>query len=114
MSKIDAKYWDDYSNFIKTVENITGFSPSDLLQRYEELISELSNGEENYVEWQYEFEYDKFTRSEIQKVIENPNLLSNVLLKAFREKIEILDLEFKKYIENANDQKWWENPKVRF
>ena len=114
MPKDDTKYWNDYSIFIETVENITGFSPSDLLKRYEELISELSEGEENYLEWQYESEYNKFTRKEIQRVIENPNLSSNVLLKAFREKIDILDLEFKKYIENANDLKWWENPKVRF
>ena len=114
MPKDDTKYWNDYSIFIETVENITGFSPSDLLQRYEELISELSEGKENYLEWQYEFENDKLIRNKIQRIIENPKLSSNTLLNAFRDKIEILDLEFKKYIENANDKKWWKNPKVKF
>ena len=114
MDSKNEKYWKDYTIFIEIVESTTQFSPADLMRNYQELISELANGNEYCQdEWDYEFDEDMYIRKQIQKVIENPNLLNNSLFKEFRDKIETLDFEFKKHIENENESNWWEKPKFR-
>ncbi|MAQ75450.1 MAG: hypothetical protein CL613_03855 [Aquimarina sp.] len=55
----DQKYWKDYTEFIQEVENLTNLSPSALLLRYEELIAELNDEEEDYfLEWKYELNHE--------------------------------------------------------
>jgi len=114
-TELNNKYWEDYSIFIKEVESLTGLSPSDLLTRYKALIAELTdNDEEYFLEWQYEFDDDLFTRKKIQMVLEHNAISDNTLLKSFKEEIELLDLELKKYILNSDQPDWWENPKLIF
>ncbi|AWA31135.1 hypothetical protein HYN48_14115 [Flavobacterium magnum] len=114
--KHENKYSIDYSTFIKNVENITGLSPADLLHSYEEFISGLNEYEnvENYSEWQYEFDYDAYIRIEIEKVVSNVELSNNTFLKQFKDKVELLDSQFKKFLKNGDDDKWWETPKIKF
>ncbi len=70
----DEKYWKDYTEFIKEVENLTELSPAELLSQYEILIAELNDiEEEDYLEWQYEFDFDLWTRKKIQNVIQSKN-----------------------------------------
>ncbi|RZS93247.1 hypothetical protein [Aquimarina brevivitae] len=59
-SEKDQKYWKDYTEFIQEVENLTNLSPAALLLRYEELIAELNDEEEDYfLEWKYELNLDR-------------------------------------------------------
>ncbi|MBU2928838.1 hypothetical protein [Winogradskyella psychrotolerans] len=111
----DEKYWKDYTEFIKEVENLTEFSPADLLSQYEILIAELNDiEEEDYLEWQYEFDYDLWTRQKIQNVIDHKPISENILLNQFKEKINELDSELKKHILNSDQIDWWNNPKIDF
>lgn len=102
----NEKYWKDYTDFIESVESLTGFSPASLLEIYQELVTKLDNGKEYYES--YAYEEDIFIRKQIQEIIEYPSLSNNILFEEFRDKIEKLDSEFKKHIENNNDLKWWE------
>ncbi|MCB9056390.1 MAG: hypothetical protein H6549_11065 [Chitinophagales bacterium] len=111
----DAKYWKDYTEFINEVEKLTEFSPADLLTRYKELIKELNNAdEEYYFEWQYEFDDDLWTRQRIQKVIDYKQISENILLRDFKEQIELMDSELKKHIQNSGQTDWWNNPELIF
>ena len=111
----DEKYWKDYTEFIEEVEILTELSPADLLSQYEILIAELNDiNEEDYLEWQYEFDYDLWTRQKIQNVIEHKPISENILLKHFKGKINELDLELKKYILNSNQIDWWNKPQIDF
>lgn len=111
----DEKYWKDYTEFIEEVEKLTRLSPADLLSQYEILISELRDIEEAYyLEWQYEFDFDLWTRQEIQNVINHKPISENILLKQFKEKINELDSDLKKHILNSDQIDWWKNPKIDF
>lgn len=113
--KYDDKYWRDYSTFIMEVEHLTGLSPSDLLSRYQELVSEMSdNDEKDYLEWQYELSNDMWTRQKIQTVIDYEPIYNNVLLDSFKEKVESLDQEIKKQLLNSEQADWWEGPILKF
>ena len=114
-SEKDEKYWKDYTEFIKEVENLTELSPANLLSQYEILIAELNDIEEkDYLEWQYEFDYDLWTRQKIQNVIDHKPISENILLNQFKEKINRLDSELKKHILNSDQIDWWKNPKIDF
>ncbi len=111
----DEKYWKDYTEFIKEVENLTELSPAELLSQYEILIAELNDiEEEDYLEWQYEFDFDLWTRKKIQNVIDHKPISENILLNEFKEKINEMDSELKKHILNSDQIDWWNNPKIDF
>jgi len=111
----DEKYWKDYTKFINEVEKLTELSPTDLLSRYKTLIEELNDADEDYyLEWQYELDFDLWTRKKIQKVIDHKPISKNVLLKGFKEQIESMDSELKKHILNFDETDWWNNPELKF
>ncbi len=111
----DKKYWKDYTEFIYEVEKLTELSPSDLLSQYKKLIEELNDAEEDYyLEWQYELDYDLWTRQKIQKVIDHKLISENILLKEFKKQIENMDSELKKHILNFDQTDLWNNPKLKF
>ncbi|GAA0734219.1 hypothetical protein GCM10009430_49130 [Aquimarina litoralis] len=111
----DEKYWTDYTEFLNEVEKLIELSPSDLLSRYKILIEELNDADEDYyLEWKYELDYDLWTRKKIQKVIEYKPIEKNILLKEFKEQIEIMDSELKKHILNSDQTDWWNNPELKF
>ena len=111
----DQKYWKDYTEFINKVEKLTELSPADLLSRYKMLIEELKDADEDYyLEWQYELDYDLWTRQKIQKVIEHELISKNIFFKDFKEQIEKMDSELKKYILNLDQIDWWNYIELKF
>ena len=97
------------------MEKLTELSPAELLPRYKILIEELDDANEDYyLEWQYELDYDLWTRQKIQKVIDHKLISENVLLKEFKEQIDKMDSELKKYILNHDQIDWWNNIVLKF
>jgi hypothetical protein len=111
----DEKYWKDYTDFINEVEKLTELSPAELLFRYKTLIEELNDPDENYyLEWQYDLDYDLWTRQLIQKVIDHNVISENILLKSFKEQIEYMDSELKKHVLNFEQIDWWKHVELKF
>jgi hypothetical protein len=111
----DEKYWKDYTEFINEVEKLTELSPADLLSRYKMLIEELNDADdEYYLEWQYELDYNLWTRKIIQKVIDHELISENILLKSFKEQIDKMDSELKKYVLDSGQIDWWNNIALKF
>jgi hypothetical protein len=54
-------YWDDYTLFIKRTEELTDISPAELIERYEEFISGLTD-DYYYDDLGYEFDNDFYIR----------------------------------------------------
>lgn len=77
------KYWSDYTEFIKLAETSTGLSPSDLIERYEILITELET--KNQLEWIYEYVQDEFTIIKIHQLINHELLKDNILKNEFEK-----------------------------
>ncbi len=96
---MEDKYWSDYTIFIKTVEDLTKFSPSDLIDLYTKLVEELENAKnKDILEWIYEDVNEEYTRTKIQTVIESDKLIENLLLDEFCKKINILDQRMGKFL----------------
>ncbi len=93
-------YWEDYSFFISKVEELTGLSPSDILERYKILIEELE--ENDVLEWLYE-DYDEFTILKINKILVEPSLRFNALKQEFESNISILDKRIFPYLNPSID-----------
>lgn len=111
----DDKYWRNYTSFIKGVEDLTTYSPANLIQRYSELVEELEDiNEDYYLEWKYELGNDVFVRDSIEKVFKSHSLLGNVLLESFRSQIKELDKRIKDYVINYNQDNWWKQPSIKF
>lgn len=112
--KKNEKYWKNYTEFINEVEKLTELSPADLLSRYNILIEELNDTDEDYyLEWKYELSYDVWVRKKIQSIIEHKPIEKNILLKEFKEQIEIMDSELKKHTLNSDQTDWWNNPELK-
>lgn len=115
MESKDEKYWTDYTDFIKDVENLTGLNPSNLLSQYQSLIADLRYIDEDYyLEFPYEFNYDLRVRQQIQDIIDHKQISENILLKEFKEEIKKLDSELKKYLLIPDKTDWWNSPKINF
>ena len=103
------KYWSDYTEFIKLAEASTGLSPSDLIERYEILVTELETKES--LEWLYENMEDEFTITKIHKLINHELLKDNILKNELKEKVHELDTRMKKFLipSISNNENWWED-----
>ena len=101
------KYWSDYTVFIKIAEASTGLSPSDLIERYEILITELET--KNQLEWIYENMQDEFTIVKIHQLINHELLEDNMVKNEFKEKIRELDIRMKKFLipSISSNENWW-------
>ena len=106
MEKQD-KYWNDYTEFIKLAEAVTGLSPSDLIDRYQSLINELET--KKYLEWIYENMEEEPMIIKIHKLINHDSLKNNILKNEFKEKIDELDIRMKKFLipSISNNENWW-------
>ncbi|MGZ8522792.1 MAG: hypothetical protein ACXWV1_00115 [Chitinophagaceae bacterium] len=100
-------YWSDYTEFISLAEAVTGLSPSELIERYEILITELETN--NQLEWIYENMQDEFTIVKIHQLINHERLKDNILKNEFKEKIRELDARMKKFLipSISNNENWW-------
>ena len=110
----DEKYWKDYTKFLSEVEKLTEYSPANLLSMYKELIGTFSDiHEDDFIEFKYEFDHVLLIREEIQKVLDHKPISENLLLKNFKEQIEKMDLELKKYTLYSEKPEWWKNIELK-
>jgi hypothetical protein len=93
------KYWKDYSEFIAKVAQITKFSPVSLLELYSEFVESLETKKvDAHALSELETDTDFNFRSLIQKVIDNPELVTNKLKQEFQERVGDLDKRIEIYL----------------
>ncbi|BDD12081.1 hypothetical protein FUAX_45130 (plasmid) [Fulvitalea axinellae] len=110
----DEKYWNDYSEFIKTVEGLSGISPSNLLLQYEGLLEDVKSWNiENQDICKYELDYDFLIREDIQNVLNIESLKKNQFFLDFNKSVEEIDSKIKKYILFSDQQDWWKTSKLK-
>ena len=103
----DIKYWNDYTEFIKISEELTGFSPAELVERYKILINELETN--NLLEWIYEDLQNEYTVTKIHKLMNLDLLKGNILKNNFEREVNLLNIRFVSFLEEIykNTDSWW-------
>jgi hypothetical protein len=94
-----GQYWSDYTFFIKRVEELTGFSPSDLLELYDDVVMKLGGKDGSDLEaWINEDLFDIDFIGLIYLVIEDETLSGNILKTEFAESISHIEKQFEEFL----------------
>lgn len=95
----NQQYWSDYTFFIKRVEELTGFSPNDLLELYDDFVIKLGgqNGSDLKA-WINEDLFDIDFIGLIYLVIEDEALSGNILKTEFAENISHIEKRFEDFL----------------
>lgn len=95
----NERYWSDYAFFIRRVEELTKFSPSDLMQFYNDFVNKLSGENGSDLEaWINEDLFELDFIGLVYLVIEDEALNGNVLKTEFAENVSQIEKQFEEFL----------------
>jgi len=111
----NSQYWKEYTEFLQKTNDLTNLSPIELQTKYEELIEEFKECQENEnTKIEYELDYELLIRNDIQLVLLNKDLCDNRFRNEFEAKVVALDLEIKQFlICDENKMDWWNSYSIK-
>jgi hypothetical protein len=106
----EENYWNDYTFFIKRTEELTKYSPSELLELYEDFVIKLSGEDGGDLEvWINDYLFDVDFIRLIYLVIEDQQLSGNILKDEFAENVSKIQTQFEEFLLPEFKQTDWKH-----